>query len=224
MGKFSAGLNAILGATGHGNGVIRGLGADRLGGLGSGAESGGSGGGGGGRGERALARGSEMGAAVGLREEAVAGDGEGADNEDAAEPDHDGDEDGDGLEQGGAIDDLVAEGLVGEDGDGDAPPGEDGVHGGSQEPGAEEIPDFGRLVVALFGGEEASDAGEVDGAEGDGEDGGPGEAGEGETAEQVLEGEVSGGKVEELKRQQGENDDGPPHQPTAQMKILHHAI
>ena len=53
-----------------------------------------------------------------------------------------------------------------------------GVHGGCQQPGAEQVPDFLGLIGALFGGEQAGDAGEVDAAEGDGEDGGPAEGGE----------------------------------------------
>ncbi len=126
----------------------------------------------------------------------------------AGEPDHDGDEDGDGFEEGLALDNGVAEGLVVEDGNGDAPPGEHGVHGGGQEPGAKEIPDFGGFFGALFGGKEAGDAGEVDAAEGDGEDGGPAQAGEIEVAEQVIEGEVGGGVVEELEGEQGQDDDG----------------
>ena len=144
---------------------------------------------------------------IGLREEALAGDGEGADDEDADEPDHDGDEDWDDLEHGGAIHDGGSEGGMVENGDGDAPPGEHGIHSSGEEPGAEEIPDFFGFSFALFGGEESGDAGEVDAAEGDGEYGSPAEGGEGEVAEQVAEGELGGRVVEGFEGEQGGDDE-----------------
>ena len=218
---------ALGGAGAEGEGLISGLGGEGRGGLLSGAEGGGAGGGAAALAVAVVGRaaGGGMGAFTGaglvsLGEEAFTGDGEGADDEDAREPDHDGDEDGHDLEQGGLIDDGVTEGGMIEDSDGDAPPGEHGVHGGGQEPGAEEIPDFGRVVGTLFGGEEAGDAGEVDAAESDGEDGGPAQAGELEVAEEVVEGEVGGGVVEELEGQQGQDDDRPKDQTALQTSSL----
>ena len=148
----------------------------------------------------------------GLAEEAVTGHGDGADDKDADKPDHHSHEDGDDLEQGIAGDDGIAEGLVVEDGDGNTPPGEHGIHQGSQHPGTEEVPDFGGFVGTLLRGEEAGDASEVDAAEGDGEDGSPADADELEITEQVREGEVGGGVIEEFEGQESADDEAAEEQ------------
>ena len=44
----------------------------------------------------------------------------------------------------------------------DTPPGQDGVHGRSQQPGTEKVPDFGGFVASLFRGEETGNPGKVD--------------------------------------------------------------
>jgi hypothetical protein len=213
--KLSSGLGIVVVGAGHGNGVVGGFGAGVGGGavglggeLGHGAEGGGGGGNaaGGSAGGEAGGRAGRA-AGIGLGEEAVTGDGEGADDQDADEPDHDGDEDGHDLDQGSLGDDAAAEGLMVDQGDGDTPPGEGGVHGSRQQPGAEEVPDFLRLIGALFWGEEAGDAGEVDTAEGDGKDGGPAERGEAQVTEQVIEGEIGGGVVEDLEGEKGGDDE-----------------
>jgi len=144
----------------------------------------------------------------GLAEETVTGHGDGTDDQDPDEPNHNCDEDGDDADEGSASDDGIAEGLVVENGNGDSPPGEHGVHDGSQHPGCEKIPDFGRFITALFWGEEAGDSGEVDAAESDGENGGPTDSHEFETTEEIGESEVRGGVVEDLESQQSGDDEG----------------
>ena len=96
-----------------------------------------------------------------------------------------------------------------------APPGEDGVHGGADQPGTQQVPDFAGFISALLGGEEAGDAGEVNDAEGDGEDGSPGDAEELEGAEEVFEGVIGGGEVEHFKSEEGGEDQQPKGKPGA---------
>ncbi len=93
-----------------------------------------------------------------------------------------------------------------EDRNGDTPPGQDGVHQGGQHPGSEEIPNFGRLVLALFGCEQTGDPGKVDPTKGDRENRSPGDAHEFKIAEHVCEGEVGGAVIEDLESEQGDHN------------------
>lgn len=194
VGRFGAGGRSAEGTGSHGawSGAGRLVGGSgRLDGRGTGDGAG-------------LRRAGSLGG-----EDALASHGEGANDEDAGHPDDKGNEDGHGSGEGFGGDD--GGGLEGMGGDchGDAPPGEDGVHGGTEEPGTEEVPDLARFVGALFGGKEAGDACEVNAAEGNGEDGCPGDAKELEIAEEVLEGKIGGGVIEHLEGNQGSKD----HQP-----------
>jgi hypothetical protein len=143
--------------------------------------------------------------------EAVTGDGETADDEHADQPDHDGHEDGNDFGEGGAADDRARRraGVV-DDGHRDAPPGEAGVEARREQPRAEEVPNLGRFVAALFGGEDAGDAGEVDAAKGHRQDGGPAHAREGQAAEHIQQGKLGGAEVEYLEGQQGADDHHTP--------------
>ncbi len=67
------------------------------------------------------------------------------------------------LTENGAPDRIVLE-----HGDRDTPPGKHGVESGSQEPGSQQVPDFGRFIAALFGGKDAGDAGKINPTEGKG--------------------------------------------------------
>jgi len=159
-------------------------------------------------------------AAVSLAEEPLARHREGADDQDADEPDHDGDEDGDHGQHGALRDEGITQGFVAEDGDRDTPPGQNGVHAGSQQPGGEQVPDFGGFIQALLRGEQAGDAGEVDAAEGQCQDGGPADAGELQITQQVREGKFGGGEVEDLEGAQGGDDDDAESQAAADAQTV----
>ncbi len=147
------------------------------------------------------------GVSAGGGEEAVTRKREGADDEHADQPDHDGHEDGDDFGEGGAADHR-ARGRAGvvDDGNRDAPPGEAGVEGRGQEPRAEEIPYLGGFVAALFGGEDAGDACKVNAAECHGKNGCPAHAREFKSAEHIQQGELGGAEIENLEGQQGADD------------------
>ncbi len=84
---------------------------------------------------------------------------------------------------------------------------ERGVEAGCQQPGAEQVPDLGRLLTALLRGEEAGDAGKVDAAEGDGEHNGPAQPRRLQVAEHVGQGELGGGVVEDLEGDERQDQD-----------------
>ena len=101
-------------------------------------------------------RGAARGASGLVPDETVASHGKRPDDQDADDPHHDGDEDRYHIDQRLGVEYRRALYIVSHNRHGNAPPGENGVHRRRQQPGAKQIPDFFRLVIALLGGEEAT--------------------------------------------------------------------
>jgi len=142
------------------------------------------------------------------------------DDQDPDQPHHDCHKDRYYPDQGLAGDHGIAQGVMVEDCQGYTPPGEHGVHGSSQHPGAEQVPDFSLFMGAFFWGEEAGDAGEVDPAEGDRQDSSPADAGEAQITEQVGEGIIGSGVVEGFEGDQGSDDEGAEQQAAADAEAV----
>jgi hypothetical protein len=123
--------------------------------------------------------------AIALAEDALAGHRDRADHQDPYQPNEDGDEDWDRTEQGLAPEDFVAQTLMADQCEGNSPPGERGVHRGSQEPGPEKVPHLCGLTILMLGRENTSNASEIHSTEGYGENGRPAYAGEAQFSKEI---------------------------------------
>lgn len=145
-----------------------------------------------------------------LREEALAGEREGADQEHPAKPDQDGDEDRDGVQELFARIDRASERWMLEDRDRDRPPGQHGVQRCRNQPGCEEPPGSESGVFRVgIGSQKSGNASKVDPAEGGRQQCRPAETEDREVAEQVFEGEFAGREVEDLERHEGSDNQKP---------------
>jgi len=99
---------------------------------------------------------------------------------------------------------LIAKAVV-EQREGNGPPGHDGVHGSSQQPGAHQVPDLFTLVEPLFGRKQLNQPGKVNRTEGDGQYAGPLQSQKAHVPQQVAQRILSCIEVENFKGDQGNN-------------------